>query len=166
MARQDWLRKWLAYTLALIPIWLLDAYVLSRWTFFGVSPLLLPVSVVAVGTLEGISGGTGFGLGVGLLWATAYPGGQSGRVLLLTVVGLAAGALAQYILSQSFLGCLAASFAVLAVLEGARALAAAISAGTAAGALLRAAGLQLIWTLCWTPLIYGTFYRVFRRVGR
>ena len=117
MTRQDVLRKWCAYALALIPVWLLDAYVLSRWTFFGVSALLLPVAVIAVGTLEGVTGGMGFGLGAGLLWATVYPGGQGHRVLLLTAVGLAAGALAQYVLSRTFLGCFVASAAILAVLN-------------------------------------------------
>lgn len=165
MSRQDWLHKWCAYALALIPVWLLDAYVLSRWTFFGVSALLLPVAVASVGTLEGITGGMGFGLGVGLLWAAAYPGGQSHRVLLLTVVGLAAGALAQYVLSQTFLGCFVATAAILAGLEGGRAVAVSITVGAAPGALLRVCGLQLVWSLCWTPVVYRRFYRVFRQAG-
>lgn len=165
MTRQDWLRKWCAYALALFPIWLLDAFVLSRWAFFGVSALLLPVAVTAVGTLEGITGGMGFGLGAGLLWVAAYPGGQSYRVLLLTLVGLAAGALAQYVLSQTFLGCFVASAAILAVLECGRAATVAIAAGAAPGALLRVCGLQFVWSLCWTPVVYGIFYRVFCRVG-
>lgn len=165
MTRQDVLRKWCAYALALIPVWLLDAYVLSRWTFFGVSALLLPVAVIAVGTLEGVTGGMGFGLGAGLLWATVYPGGQGHRVLLLTAVGLAAGALAQYVLSRTFLGCFVASAAILAVLEGGHAAAVSLSGGGAPGALLRICGLQFVWSMCWMPLIYGRFYRVFRRVG-
>ena len=165
MARQDWLRKWGAYALALLPVWLLDAYVLSRWTFFGVSAVLLPVAVVALSTLEGISGGMGFGLAVGLLWATAYPGAHGHRVLLLTLAGLGAGALAQYVLSQNFPGCLVASAAVLTLLEGGHAFAVSVSTGAPAFALLRAAGLQLVWSLCWTPLVYALFRRVFLRVG-
>ena len=35
MTRQNWLHKWLIYALALLPVWWLDAYVLSRYRFWG-----------------------------------------------------------------------------------------------------------------------------------
>lgn len=165
MARQDWLRKWCTYALALLPIWLLDDFVLSRWTFLGISPILLPVAVTAVSTLEGVSGGAGFGLGAGLLWTAAYPGGNSLRVLALTLVGLLTGALAQHVLSQNFLGCFMGAVAALGVLEGLTVLSAVVTDRAPAMALLQIAGLQILWSLCWMPLIYAIFYRVFRRVG-
>ena len=61
MTTQDWLYKWFRYALALLPVWWLDAYLLSRWPVWGVTPVLLPVAVAAVSVLEGISGGAGFG---------------------------------------------------------------------------------------------------------
>ena len=109
MTRRDWLNKWLHYLLALLPVWWLDAYILPRFPIFGVSALLLPVAVTAVGVLEGVAGGAGFGFGVGLLWATAYAGGQGERVLLLTLVGMFTGALAQYALARTLMGCVVCS---------------------------------------------------------
>ena len=118
MTRQSWLKKWSSYALALLGVWLVDAYILSRFPVFGVTPLLLPVAVTAVGVLEGASGGAGFGLGAGLLWAAAYAGSQGGRVLLLTVLGIFTGVLARHALSQTLMGCVLCSAAALAVVEG------------------------------------------------
>ena len=109
MTRQALFHKWFLYALALFPVWLLDACILSRYPLFGVRPMLLPLAVVAVAVLEGSHAGAGFGLGVGLLWALAYSSGKGMMVIGLTLVGLLTGAAAQYALSQSFLGCLLCS---------------------------------------------------------
>ena len=45
MTRRDQLFKWAVYALGLLPIWVLDAFVLSRYPLFGVTPILLPVAV-------------------------------------------------------------------------------------------------------------------------
>lgn len=165
MTRQAWLQKWISYTLALLGVWLLDAYVLSRFPVFGVTPILLPVAATAVGVLEGVSGGAGFGLATGLLWATAYPGSMGLRVLLLTVVGMLTGALAQYALSQTLMGCLLCSAATLAVIEATYAAQELFFLRATLWSVLRSALPQLLWTLCWAPVVYGVFHRVFLRVG-
>ena len=165
MTRQAWLQKWISYTLALLGVWLLDAYVLSRFPVFGVTPILLPVAATAVGVLEGVSGGAGFGLATGLLWATAYPSSMGLRVLLLTVVGMLTGALAQYALSQTLMGCLLCSAATLAVIEAAYAAQELFFLRATLWSVLRSALPQLLWTLCWAPVVYGVFHRVFLRVG-
>lgn len=131
---------------------------------FGASAILLPVAVTAVGTLEGIAGGTGFGLGVGLLWAT-YPGGGPVRVVLLAAAGMCTGAVAQYALAQTLLGCMLCAAGVLGVLEALRMLQELFFLQADLTTLLRVAVPQLLWSLCWTPLIYALFGRVFRRVG-
>ena len=53
--------KWGVYTLALLPVWFLEAFVLPRYPLFGVSPMLLPLAVVVVGVLGGAAGGAGGG---------------------------------------------------------------------------------------------------------
>lgn len=165
MTRQAWLHKWFSYALALLGVWWLDAYVLSRFPIFGATPILLPVAVTAVGVLEGVSGGTGFGLATGLLWATAYPGSQGGRVLLLTVMGMFTGALAQYALAQTLLGCALCSAVVLGVVEIVQIAEELFFLRTRLLPALYAALPQLVWTLCWVPAVYGIFHRVFGRVG-
>ena len=44
MTRRDQLFKWAVYALGLLPVWVLDAFVLSRYPLFGVTPILLPVA--------------------------------------------------------------------------------------------------------------------------
>lgn len=165
MTKQAWLHKWFSYALSLLPVWWLDAYVLSRWPVFGVTPILLPVAVTAVGVLEGAAGGAGFGLGAGLIWALAYPGSHGGRVLLLTLTGLFTGALTQYALSQTLLGCLLCSAAALAAVELVHMGQELFFLRTQLGPALGIAVPQLLWTVCWVPAVYGIFSRVFARVG-
>lgn len=165
MTRQDWLYKWFSYGLALVPVWWMDAYILSRFPVLGVTALLLPVAVAAVGVLEGASGAAGFGLGAGLLWACAYPGGHGGRVLLLAVMGVLTGALAQYALAQTLLGCVLCSAVVLVVIELLEILPELFFMRAELLPLLGIALPQIIWTLCWVPAVYALFYRVFARVG-
>ena len=165
MTRQDWLHKWCSYALALLGVWWLDAYLLSRWPVFGVTPILLPVAVTAVSVLEGVAGGAGFGLGAGLLWAVAYPGSHGFRVLLLAVLGMFTGALAQYALAQTLMGCMLCSAAVLAVVELIRVIQELFFLRTQLWPALCTATPQLLWTLCWVPAVYGIFSRVFSRVG-
>ena len=57
MTRRDQLFKWAVYALGLLPVWVLDAFVLSRYPLFGVTPILLPVAAAAVAVLEGAAGG-------------------------------------------------------------------------------------------------------------
>ena len=48
MTTRDQVHKWFFYALGLIPIWVLDAFVLNRIAPFGVIPMLLPLAVAAV----------------------------------------------------------------------------------------------------------------------
>ena len=118
MTTRDQIHKWLFYALGLLPVWVLDAFVLNRLTFFGIIPLLLPLAVVSVAVLEGAYAGAGFGLAVGLLWELSYPGGFGGLVFGMTLAGMAVGAAAQYVLSQNFFSCLLCSGVVLGALDG------------------------------------------------
>ena len=165
MTRSNLIHKWLVYALGMLPVWLLDAYLLPRYPLFGFTPMLLPLAVAAVAVLEGAYAGTGFGLGVGLLWELAYPGGFGGLVAAMALLGMAVGALTQYALSQSFPGCLLCSAGVLAVLDGLRILRGLITNAAGLPALLQVAVPEFLLSLAWTPLIYLLFRAIFRRVG-
>ena len=43
MTTKDFFIKWLAYTLALLPLWFLQELLLSRYPLMGVKPMLLPL---------------------------------------------------------------------------------------------------------------------------
>lgn len=166
MTRQDQIVKWLVYTLGLLPVWILDAYILGRYPLFGVHPVLLPLAVVAVAVMEGATAGAGFGLGVGLLWALGYSSVSGGMVLFLVLAGMLAGSAAQYALTQGFAGCLICSAGVLAALEGLHLLWEIFTQTAPLPVLLEVAGKEFCWSLAWTPLVYLVFRLVFHKVGR
>lgn len=165
MTRRDLIHKWFVYALGLLPVWVLDAYVLPRYPLWGVVPMLLPLAVAAVAVLEGASSGTGFGLAVGLLWELAYPGGFGGLVFFLALAGMAMGAVSQYALSQSFLGCLICAAGVLGLLDLLRVARGLLTNAANLGQLLRVAVPEFLWSLAWTPLVWLLFRWIYNRVG-
>ncbi|MEM5779783.1 MAG: rod shape-determining protein MreD [Lawsonibacter sp.] len=165
MTRRSIIRKWLVYALGLLPVWLLDAYVLPRCLLWGIAPMLLPSAVVSVSVLEGAYAGTGFGLGVGLLWELAYPGGFGGMVIAMALAGTVTGGAAQYALSQSLPGCLLCTAGVLTVLDGLRIARGLITETAGLPALLQVAVPECLLSLAWTPLVYLLFRTIHRRVG-
>lgn len=165
MTRRDQIYKWCIYALGLFPIWVLDAFVLSRYPLLGITPTLLPLAVSAVAVLEGALPGSGFGLAVGLLWTLAYPGSSSLLVFGMALAGFLVGIVSQYALNQNFLGCLICSAAVLAVQEVVRLLAGLFTQIAPIQSLLQVAVPEFLWSLCWMPLVYLIFRSIFRRVG-
>ena len=165
MTRRDQIRKWFVYALALVPVWLLDEFVLNRVPLFGVVPMLLPLTVVAVAVLEGSVAGAGFGMAVGLLWELAYPGGSGILVFGMTLAGMLTGSIAQYALSQSFVSCLLCSAGVLAMIDGARIVRYLFVQAETLDVLLQVVASEIAVSLCFTPFIYLLFRMVFRRVG-
>ncbi len=165
MTRGNLIHKWLVYALGVIPVWLLDAYILPRLPVFGVTPMLLPLAVVTVAVLEGAFAGTGFGLGVGLLWEAGYPGGFGGLVLGMAVAGMASGALSQYALRQSYPGSLICAAGTLAALDGLRIFRALLTNSAPLSALLQVAVPECLLSLAWSPVVWLIFRKIFRRVG-
>ena len=165
MTRRDLIHKWFVYALGLLPVWLLDAYILPRWPLWGVVPMLLPLAVAAVAVLEGAYAGTGFGMAVGLLWELACPGGFGGLVFFLALAGMAMGAVSQYALSQSFPGCLICSAGVLAMIVLLRVARWLLVNGAGLSDLLRVGVPEFLWSLAWTPLVWLLFRSIYNRVG-
>ena len=165
MTRRDLFHKWFIYTLGLLPVWVLDAYILPRYPLMGVSPVLLPLAVAAVAVLEGAYAGTGFGLAVGLLWELAYPGGFGALVLYLAVAGMLMGAVSQYALSQSFPGCLICAAGVLGLLGLLRVARGLLINAAPLHQLLQVAVPEFLWSMAWTPLVWLLFRAIYNRVG-
>lgn len=166
MTHRDLIHKWFIYGLGLFPIWLLDACILPRYPLFGTIPTLLPLAAAAVAVLEGIQAGTGFGMAVGLLWETAYPGGFGGLVFGLALAGMAIGAVCQYVLSQTLFGCLICSAGLLVLLSGLRIFRGLLVHAASLPALLQVAVPEFLWSLAWTPVVWLLFSAIHRRVGR
>ena len=166
MTNRNFAIKWLAYALALLPVWFAQAFLLSGYPLFGVKPMLLPLCAMAVATLEGPVAGAGFGLGVGLLWDALIPGTPGAGIFLLSLLGLCAGMLTKYVLRQSFDGCFLCSAGALAILDLLRILLWLFLGRAALPPMLRVAGQELLWSLCFTPPVYFLFHWVYDRVPK
>ncbi|SBW11244.1 Rod shape-determining protein MreD [uncultured Eubacteriales bacterium] len=161
LSRHDFTVKWTVFAVALLPVWFLETYILSRFPVFGVKPMLLPLAAVAVATVEGAAPGGAFGLAVGILCDALY--GTSGAMTLgLTLVGVAAGLAAQYLLRQNLLGCFLCSLGALASIDGCRIIWRLLS-GVELEPMLRVAGLEILWSLVFVAPIYALFRWVHSR---
>lgn len=166
MTTKDFTVKWLAYALALLPLWFLEAYLLSRYPLYGVKPMLLPLCAIAVATLEGATAGTGFALGVGLLFDAMDPGVPGVMIFIMALLGLGAGLLAQYVLRQDLVGCFLCSALALVVLDVLRVARRLLMGAAPLRPMLELAGKEILWSLCFVPLVYLVFRWIFRRVPK
>ena len=166
MTRQDFLIKWWVYALALLPVWFCQAFVLNRLPFLPLTPMLLPLAAVCVAVLEGAVAGAGFGLAVGALCDAVYFGTDGAMTVGVCVVGMAAGALAQYLLRQNLLGCLLCSLLSLAAMDGIRILARLFWGDWELGAMLSLAGREILLSLIFVFPVYALFLWVYRRVPK
>lgn len=164
MARQDLIKKWMAYTLALILTAGLQSLVFTRLKPLGVIPVLLPTAMVALAALEGAAAGAGFGIAVGVM-SMYVDGGSAWVIILACLGGLITGVVAKYMLSRSFMGYMLCSLGALVLrlvwMVGSRWL----SGAAALPVLLKVGGLELLWTVALSPLVYALFRFVYLRWG-
>lgn len=166
MTRRDHILKWLLYVLALLPILALDLYLLPWFPIFGTVPTLLPVAAVTVAVLEGPMAGAGFGLLLGVLSDALIPGLPGAMTLGLSLLGMAAGAAARYGVRQNLVGCLICAAGALVSIDLVRTVSWLLRGKASLPALLAVALPEIFWSLVFTPLIYGIFLWVARRVPR
>jgi hypothetical protein len=161
----DTLKKCLLYGLGgLLPVWLLDTVLLPRLEL-PLSPVLLPICVVALSVLEGAFPGAQFGLAAGTVWALCYTGGSPGRIVLLTLVGMVSGVVSQYALRRSLSGCILCAAGTLFLLEGLNILGGIINDLGPAGALLSTGLGEFFASILCAPIIYLLFYHLYRKAG-
>ncbi len=166
MTTKDFFIKWLAYALALALVWVLEAYLLSVFPLFGIKPMLLPLCAVAAATLEGATGGAGFGLAVGILFDAMHPGAPGLMIVVMALLGLGTGLLAQYVLRQDLAGCLICSALTLCAVDVLRILPRLVDGSAPLRGMLELAGKEIGWSMCFVPLVYLVFRWVFNRVPK
>ena len=167
MTTKDFTIKWLAYALALLPVWFLNAFLLPKFPLMGVIPMLLPLCAVAVATRGGATAGAGFGLAVGILYdAITLEGIPGAMTFLMALLGLGAGLLAQYALRQDLIGCLICSALALGAIDAMRMGIRLLNNAAPLEAMALVAGKEILWSLCFVPFIYLLFRWVFRRVPK
>lgn len=162
MTRRDFFIKWLVYAVALLPVWFLEVYVLNRISFFGVSPMLLPLAAVSVAVLEGAEPGAVFGLAVGVLCDAIY-GSAGSMTLSIALLGAAAGIAAQYLVRQNLVGCLLCSAGALFFIDLFRVGRRLILHVAPLPVLLGVAVPEFFLSLAFVPLVYAIFRWVYNR---
>lgn len=166
MTTQDFSIKWLAYGLALLPVWFAQSYLLNAYPLWGVRPLLFPLAAMAVATLEGPSAGAGFGMAVGALFDAVVPGEPPGLMtLLFSLLGFGAGNLTRYRLRQDLYGCALCSLAALALVDLCRVLV-RLFRGYPLTPMVLLALREVLLSLCFVVLVYPLFLWVFNRVPK
>lgn len=166
MTRRDLFEKWFLYGLALFPIWVVDCYLLSRYPIYGVTPMLLPLTVAAVATLEGQMAGGAFGIWVGFVWQTTYPDTMGLMILLLTLFGYCSGAVVQNVLKRGFFGYFVSTCSILLGVQIMKILLWLIQGKGTAMQLVPFALKEIILSLIYTPIVYWIFQRTFQKVLR
>lgn len=164
MTQRDFILKWLLYALGLLPILVLEVYILPWFPIFGIIPTLLPVAAVTVAVLEGPVAGAGFGLFVGVLSDALVPGLPGAMTFGLALLGLLAGTTARYGVRQDLLGCLICSAGALTAIGVLRVLFSLLRGLASLWALLAVALPEILISLCFLPLIYAIFRWIFHRV--
>ncbi len=163
MTTKDYMIKWAVYALALLPLCVADQLILGRLSPFGVAPLLFPLAAVAVGMMEGGFAGSIYGLATGVVWWLGGAGAPA--ILLLTLAGLLAGAIAQNGLSVNLISNLLVSALLLLVGDGLRVLLYLAQGIAPLPALLQVAVPEIVCSLVFAIPVYLLYRTVWRRVG-
>ncbi len=118
--------------------------------------MLLPLAVVALAQMEGAFPGGAFGLGVGLLCDAVYGTGGA-MVLGLTLVGVGAGLVGQFLLRPNLPGAFLCSLGALLAIDLCR-IAWRLLAGVAElEPMLRLAAREIGWSLVFVFPIHALF---------
>ena len=149
----------LLHAVFLLVVYILQAEVFSRVKLFGYTPALLPLAVIGVAMLEGNGRGSIFGLFAGILCDISYNQPAAVMTLTLTVVGWLAGRLAETVVRRGFLAYIALSFCILLLVAFVQMFSQLFFEHAPAGALIRTALGQTLWTLIFIlpmyPIIKG-----------
>ena len=87
-------------------------------------------------------------------------------IFIMALLGLGAGLLSQYVLRQDLVGCFLCSVLALVVMDALR-IAVRLLMGTAPlRPMLELAGKEILWSLCFVPMVYLVFRWVFHRVPK
>ena len=138
----------------LFALYILQSLVFPHFRILGAAPMLLPLAVVGVSMFEGASRRGGFALCAGILCDISFNQPTIMFTVILTVIGIIVGFLAETVLAHGFLSFLALCAAVLVVLVSVQMSPLFFFSNTARRVLLEAAGLQILYSLVFVPILY------------
>ncbi|MBR5382045.1 MAG: hypothetical protein IK136_05435 [Oscillospiraceae bacterium] len=144
----------LLYVPLLLIAYLLQDTVFSELPIGGARPLILPVAVVGAAMFGGRLRGGVFGLCAGILCDVSLCRPAVLFTLLLTLAGIAIGALFETVLARGFLSFVLCCAALLLVSAFCQMFGLLFFSGQRLTALLAAAGYQTLYSLFFTVPVY------------
>ena len=156
MTQRDRIIQWTAYGIALLLVAAAERLLLSQLPVYGVTPILLPLTLSACAVLEGPQAGAGFGIAVGTLMSAAA-GGGFWRLAVCSAAGFLCGLLVRYVLPLPFAGHLLCSAAILAIRMVWCLSIHLIADAAPLAVLLRVAFPEFLWSLVFAAPIYLLF---------
>lgn len=125
--------------------------------------MLVPLTVAAVGFLEGAFSGSVFGTAAGLLTALALGGGHARLIWCDMLIGTLCGATVNKALGRTFHGYLLCAAGSVAFLEGMELLLRLVLAHGEAEPVLALAAAEGVYSFFFAPPVYLLFWCVHRR---
>jgi hypothetical protein len=107
------------HALLLFILYILQALIFPRLPVYGAKPLIIPVSVIAIGVFEGGAWGGFFGLAAGVLCDIACGSGVLFTVVL-PLIGMLVGMLTEFVIIRSlysFIFCALIALLVIAFMQ-------------------------------------------------
>ena len=147
------IRRLLLYALYLYLTLALQNMIFPHIRPLDVCPMVLPAAVVAVGMFEGVTGGSLFGLVMGLFADMAYVETTVLFTLLLPCIGFAMGFVSQFFINRRFFAYMIASVAALLV-TGIVQMVKPMVMGGWDFSLIKTVILQALWSLPAAVLVY------------
>ena len=140
-----WRAVW--YIIYLLLVLLLQNLVFSRVTILGVRAMFVPAAVAALGMFEGGVWGGVFGLFTGIFCDMSFPENTAMFTGLFPIVGFFSGMATQFLMTRRFVAYLPLMFLALALSAALQMAPPLLAAPAAAGAILRTALFQLLWSI-------------------
>jgi hypothetical protein len=155
VARQDYLRKGLRYALALLPLLLLQGFVLGRLPLRGYYPALLPLFVAVVAGQEGSAVGAVAGIAAGFCTLAQSPAGGAPWIAVDALLGAVTGGVTgRPGIRGAFCKALLAGCTALLLLDAGRLAAVAAAGSFSLSGFAQTAGREGLATLAAFPLVF------------
>jgi hypothetical protein len=148
------LRRAMVYGLVLAVLFVLQDLIVARITIRGVSAMLVPGAVVAVGLFEGGVWGGFVGLAAGYFMDLGYTEQQILFTVLFPLVGFFSGVLGKYWLNRGMVSYVALFLVMMAIITGCQMFPFLFFTDTNNWAVCRTGLIQLFWSLVWAVPIY------------
>lgn len=149
------LRKAVIYAGIVLLALLIQNLILSNIRIFGVSPMIIPIIVVAVGFFEGGVWGGVFGLLIGLFSDMTLNGASVMMTVLYPIIGFFSGALTMFFVSRRLMPFFCLSLCALLITVVCQMFKFLVFADTNIMYVLLGGALQTLWSI---PFIYAVFY--------